>query len=165
MAIDLKIQKLIKEHPFFLGLDPHSLPILADVVEQKSVDAQTRMAKEGEPAWGFFLIEKGHVAIEMYVPKKGELILETVGPGDVFGWSWIFPPYRWTFDARAIEPTQVLAFNGEELRQKCDENPKFGYDLMKRFARIMSHRIHASRLQLLDLYGHPGHHNEGSHGR
>jgi CRP/FNR family cyclic AMP-dependent transcriptional regulator len=80
-------------------------------------------------------------------------VLQTLEPGEIVGWSWLFPPYRWNFDVRALEPLGAIAFDGACLRGKCDRDPALGYTLMKRFARVLSERLGAARLQLLDLYG------------
>jgi CRP-like cAMP-binding protein len=76
----------------------------------------------------------------------------TLGPGDILGWSWLFPPYVWKFDARAREAVRATAFDGACLRKKCDADPAMGYELMKRLAHLVSKRLEATRLQLLDLY-------------
>jgi CRP-like cAMP-binding protein len=81
------------------------------------------------------------------------LTIETLGEGDLLGWSWLFPPYRWQFDALAIEAVRAIAMDGKCLREKCEKDHDLGYDLMKRFSRIMTLRLQAARLQLLDIYG------------
>ena len=73
------------------------------------------------------------------------------------GWSWLFPPYRWHLDAIAREPVAAVAFDAACLRAKCDEDHELGYQLMRRFAALMLGRLAATRLQLLDVYGHDGH--------
>jgi CRP/FNR family cyclic AMP-dependent transcriptional regulator len=89
------------------------------------------------------------------VPSRGAVTLQTLGEGDLLGWSWLFPPYIWQFDARAQEDVRATAFDGACLRTKCDADPALGYDLMKRLARLVSSRLEATRRQLLDVYG-PG---------
>ncbi len=78
---------------------------------------------------------------------------QTVAEGDVLGWSWLFPPYRWVFDAQALELTRALVFDGTCLRGKCEDDHNLGYELMKRFAHVVVQRLQATRLQLLDVYG------------
>jgi CRP-like cAMP-binding protein len=108
--------------------------------------------RAGEPADRFYIIRHGKVGVEVFAPEVGPITIETLGEGDVLGWSWLFPPYRWVFDARALELTRAIALDGKCLREKCDEDPRLGYDLMKRFAQIMVERLQATRLQLIDLY-------------
>jgi CRP-like cAMP-binding protein len=92
--------------------------------------------------------------VEIHVPDRGAVTLQTVSSGDILGWSWVFPPYRWNSDARATELTRAIALDGACLRRKCEETPSLGYELMKRFARVLDESLQASRLQLLDVYGH-----------
>ena len=87
--------------------------------------------------------------------QQTQLMIATLGDGTVVGWSWLFPPYRWSFDARAIEDTRAIAFDGACLRGKCDSDHELGYVLMQRFAQIILDRLQAARLQLLDVYGEP----------
>jgi CRP-like cAMP-binding protein len=79
--------------------------------------------------------------------------IQTVGPGELLGWSWLMPPYRWHFDARALEQTRALSFDGTCIRNKCETDHRLGYELMKRLAYVFTQRLEASRLQLLDVYG------------
>ena len=81
-------------------------------------------------------------------------MIETLGPGEVVGWSWLFEPYRWQFDGRAVAPTRVVAFDGACLRGKCEADHELGYELMRRFVASVIERLQATRLQLLDVYGH-----------
>jgi CRP/FNR family transcriptional regulator, cyclic AMP receptor protein len=81
------------------------------------------------------------------------VIIQTVGSGDVLGWSWLIPPYRWRFDARTVERTRAIALNGQCLRTKCDDSPRLGYELLKRVTSVFAERLLATRLQLLDVYG------------
>jgi hypothetical protein len=96
------------------------------------------------------------VAIEADTPMGGPVVIETVDDGEVLGWSWLIPPHRWLFDARAVQPTSTVVFDGACLRTKCDEDPELGYDLMQRVAQVMYARLQAARIRLLDLYGVPG---------
>ena len=86
-------------------------------------------------------------------PQRGAIAIDTVGEGDVLGWSWLIPPYHWHFDARAVEPTRAIALDGRCLRGKCDADHELGYELMKRFAQVIEQRLEATRWQLLDVYG------------
>jgi CRP/FNR family transcriptional regulator, cyclic AMP receptor protein len=111
--------------------------------------------REGEAADQFYLVREGLIAVQVLVPHRGFVTVETVNEGEVLGWSWLFPPYRWHFSARTLQPTRALAFDGLCLRGKCEEDHDLGYELMKRFSRITAERLQATRLQLLDLYGAP----------
>jgi CRP/FNR family cyclic AMP-dependent transcriptional regulator len=142
--------------PTFAGLDPVYLEFIAGCGANRVFDAGAYLAHEGDPADTFFVVRQGRVALELEAPGKGTLMIATLGEGTVVGWSWLFPPYRWSFDARALEQTRTVVFDGACLRGKCEEDKSLGYELMQRFAAIMLERLQATRLQLLDVYGKPG---------
>ena len=148
-----KHEGIIKDHPFFEGLDKDLSKIIASCASEVLYEPGQRIYQEGDEAHQTHLIREGKVGIEIFVPQRGSLIIQTLGPGDVLGWSWLFPPFRRRFDARAIEPTKAIALDGKILREKAEENPRLGYDLYKRFSRIVLERMQATRLQLLDVYG------------
>jgi hypothetical protein len=99
------------------------------------------------------LIRHGVVALEVNAPGRGPLLIQTLHDGEVVGWSWLFAPYRWQMDGRAVEPCSLVAFDGACLREKCDAEHELGYQLMSRFAANVIDRLQATRLQLLDVYG------------
>jgi CRP-like cAMP-binding protein len=92
------------------------------------------------------------VALTLHDPR-GDLTIETVEGGDAVGWSWLFEPYRWHFDAVAVEPVRAVAIDGACLRGKCDADHELGYALMRRFAGIVIDRLQHTRIRLLDVYG------------
>ncbi|MFH1489490.1 MAG: cyclic nucleotide-binding domain-containing protein [Pseudomonadota bacterium] len=144
---------MIKTHPFFEGLEQDLLKIIAACAVEVKYEPGQMIYKEGDDANQTHLLLEGKVAIEIFAPQQGSLIIQTLGPGDVLGWSWLFPPFRRRFDARAIEPTRAIALDGKILRERAEENPRLGYDLLKRFSRVVLERLQATRLQLLDVYG------------
>ena len=117
------------------------------------VDAGSRLCREGDPADSFFQISSGVVALEIVVPGRDALLIETLHDGDLLGWSWLYEPHRWQFDARAVGPCDVLVFDAACVRAACDADPLLGYAFMQRFAAVMVERLQATRLQLLDVYG------------
>jgi CRP/FNR family transcriptional regulator, cyclic AMP receptor protein len=149
------IDDLLSRHPFFMGLKPEYLALIAGCGQNVHFDAGAYLLREGEAADRFFAIRGGTVAVETYVPSRGPVTLQTLGEGEILGWSWLFPPYVWQFDARARDSVRVTAFDGACLRGKCDADPALGYELMKRLTRLVSSRLEAARRQLLDVYG-PG---------
>jgi CRP-like cAMP-binding protein len=147
------LDELIADSPVFAGLAPSQLRLIAGCGRNEHVAADTLVFREGGAADRFFLIRTGAVALEIAAPAGGALVIETLHDGDVAGWSWLFPPYRWHFDGRATVPTSLVAFDGACLRGKCDADHELGYQLMWRFAASMVERLQATRLQLLDVYG------------
>jgi CRP/FNR family cyclic AMP-dependent transcriptional regulator len=117
------------------------------------VEAGARLCREGEPATGFFEIRSGVIALEIVAPGRDALLIETLHDGDLLGWSWLYEPHRWQFDARATTACDLRAFDGACVRAACDADPAFGYAFMQRFAAVMVERLQATRLQLLDVYG------------
>ena len=147
------IEQLLAEHPFFEGMPATDVALIGGCGDNCTFAAGDYIARENSPADHFFILRDGRVAVEIYVPHHGSLCLQTLQAGDIFGWSWLFPPYQWTFDARAVSTVHVVRLDGRCLRQKCNEDTRLGFELMKRFARIMTARLQATRLQLLDVYG------------
>jgi CRP/FNR family transcriptional regulator, cyclic AMP receptor protein len=146
------LHEILAEHAFFAGWEPQHVELLAGCASNVRFDAERYIFREGEEAKQFYLIRHGKVALEIFAPGQGPLTIQTLGEGDVLGWSWLFPPYRWQFDARAVELTRALALDGECLRKKAEEDHHLGYELMKRFASVIEQRLQATRLQLLNLY-------------
>jgi CRP-like cAMP-binding protein len=143
---------ILDQHPFFRGLPAPVLSTIAGCASNESFPAGGFLCREGQPAERFFLPRFGRVAVEIATPEGGPVTVETVEEGDVLGWSWLFPPYRWHFDARALTLVRALALDGACLRKKCEDDRALGYELMKRFAQLAVQRLEATQLQLLDLY-------------
>lgn len=149
------IENYLPEHPFFAGLDEATIALIAGCAVNAHVRPGEFAFREGDPADTFYVIRNGRVAIQMRQPT-GSVVLDTARAGDVVGWSWLVPPYRWTFDAVATEDTSVIAFDGACLRGKCEADPALGYELLQRVVQVMSSRLQSARVRLLDLYGkHP----------
>ena len=143
------VESVIAEHPFLRGLKPAHLRLLADSAMRMHYNAGELIFREGDPANRFYLIEQGRVSVESCRRDEAPVPVQIIGPGDVLGWSWLFPPYYWNFDARALEPTTAIFFYGTRLREQCDQEPEFGYEMMKRTASVVIHRLQATRKQLL----------------
>lgn len=147
------LERILAEHPFFNGLKTHYLQLIVGCASNVRFNAGEFIFHEGGEANEFYLIRHGKVALEIFVPDRGPLTIQTMGEGEILGFSWLIPPHRWRFDARALELTRAIALDGKCLRTKCEEDQGLGYQLMKRFAHIVEQRLQATRLQLLDLYG------------
>jgi CRP/FNR family cyclic AMP-dependent transcriptional regulator len=147
------IEPLLAEHPFFKGIESRHLQLLVGCASNVRFNAGEFLFREGEEANQFYVVRFGKVSVEVYNPQKGGITIQTLGEGDILGWSWLIAPYQWHFDARATELTRAIALDGKCLRGKCEEDRDFGYELLKRFAGIMASRLEATRVQLLDVYG------------
>ncbi len=149
-----RIETLLADVPLFEGLPDPALELIAGCGSNVQFADGDLLFREGDPADTFLVIRHGSVALETFVPARGPVTIETIEAGDVVGWSWLFPPYRWHFDARALFDVRATAFDGACLRGKCDADPSLGYDLMSRFAQVMIERLQWTRLRLLDVYGY-----------
>ncbi|HET8979022.1 MAG TPA: cyclic nucleotide-binding domain-containing protein [Solirubrobacteraceae bacterium] len=148
------LEQLIAESPLFAGLSEAHLNLIAGCGRNQHADAGVRLLREGEPAETFYLIRRGTVALELAAPGRSPLVIQTLHEHEVVGWSWLFAPYRWQMDARAITECGLVVFDGACLRGKCEADHELGYELMRRFAASVVDRLQATRLQLLDVYGH-----------
>ena len=150
------LAELIASSPVFAGLAEDDLALIAGCAQNCGFEDDQLLFKEGDAADTFYLVRRGRVAFELHTPDRGGLVIDTADAGDVVGWSWLFPPYRWHFDARALTPVRATAFDGACLRGKCEDDPRLGYALMSRFAQVLIERLQWTRLRLLDLYGRDG---------
>ena len=146
------LEAAIGEHPFMKDLSPRHLQTLIDSAMPLEFKANQTIFREGDPANRFYLIQSGKVALETSGQDQEPRLLQTIGAGDVLGWSWLFPPYYWHFAARAKEPTKAIFFYGTRLREQCEEDHDLGYELMKRMAGIVIDRLQETRKQLLELH-------------
>lgn len=147
------LTEILRQHPFLAGLSDHYMEILLGCAANVHFDEGTYLLHEGEVANKFYLIRTGRIALETDVNARGALRIQTVGPGEVLGWSWLISPFRWHFSAVAVANVRAVALDGECLRKKCENDHDFGYEMLSRLAQVMERRMEATRLQLLDLYG------------
>ncbi len=149
------LEKILSEHLFLKDLQQDHLELIVGCAANHRFNAGEFLFREGEEAQQVYLVRRGHVAVEIYVPHRGAINLQTVGSGEFLGWSWLIPPHYWHFDALALDLVRVISLDAQCLRKKCEEDHSFGYQLIKCFAHVMEQRLHAARLQLLDVYGVP----------
>lgn len=149
------LEVVLKDHPFVQDLDREHVATLAGCAQNRNFETGEYLWRQGEQADVFYLIRSGKIALEIFVPHQGPLQIETVGEGEAFGWSWLVPPYRWHFDVRAVTPVRAFVLDGHCLRQKLEQDPNLGYQLLKRFVPVLAKRLTATRLKLLDMYGGP----------
>lgn len=147
------LETILQEHPFFKGMSTKHLDILGGCASNVTFDVGEKIFELGSDADKFYIIREGLVAVQIQPQDRGAITIQTLGEGRVLGWSWLFPPYRWSFDAEALAPVRAIALDGKCLREKCDKDPELGYELLKRFCSIVVQRLEATRVQLIDLYG------------
>jgi CRP/FNR family cyclic AMP-dependent transcriptional regulator len=147
------LEPILSSHPFFSGLPEPYLQLITGCASNVRFEAGAKIFNSGEPANTFYIIRGGKVAVDIFIPGRGDVTIETLMEGDVLGLSWLFPPYVWRFNSRAVELTRAIALDGKCLRTKCDADPALGYELMKRISSTLMQRLEATDLQLLDIYG------------
>lgn len=149
------LEPIIAQHPFLQGLESQYLKLIVGCASNVRFRAGEFLFREGEEAQQFYMVREGRVALQIPTAREA-IIIQTVGEDDILGWSWLVPPHKWRFDARALETTRAIALDGKCLRAKSEEDHHFGYELLKRFSNVIAGRLEATRLQLLDVYGtHP----------
>src|SRR6266571_6307566 len=139
-------------HPFLAGMNPAQLALLTDCAIPVHFKKGQTILREGDPANRFYLIESGRVVLESGEGFGDPVIVETIGAGDLLGWSWMFPPYVWHFTARAVEPTKAIFFYGTILREYCERDHSLGYELFKRITPIMMKRLQSTRRRMLSVH-------------
>ncbi|WP_029008297.1 cyclic nucleotide-binding domain-containing protein [Azospirillum halopraeferens] len=147
------LDRLLREHPFFREFDAEALALMAGCARNERFEAGQVILRAGDAADRFYILRHGDVAVEVAIPGRGRRPLETLHAGDILGWSWLVPPYRLTFDARALTLVRAISLDAACLRAKMEENHEMGYRLLQRFVPVMAERLTAARLQLQDLYG------------
>jgi CRP-like cAMP-binding protein len=146
------LRPILREHPFLHGLDERHLDFLTGCASNVRFRAQEFLFREGDEATAMYLLRGGRVALEVDIPGQGSVEIQTVEEGEVLGFAWLFSPYRWQFDARAVEPVRAIAFDGKCLREKCEADHDLGYEIVKRFLRQVNQRLDKARFQMLDVY-------------
>jgi CRP/FNR family transcriptional regulator, cyclic AMP receptor protein len=147
------LDTLLREHAFLDGLDDTACSLIHGCARSVSFDAGTYLFHEGGSADQLYLIRHGRVALEVAVPDRGVLTFQTLGKGEIVGLSWLLPPYRWAYDAKALEPVHAIAIDAVCLRRHCENDHDFGYKLMMRLVPVLIERLQATRFQILDVYG------------
>ncbi|ABI56531.1 Crp/Fnr family transcriptional regulator [Alkalilimnicola ehrlichii MLHE-1] len=150
------IKQFLADQDFFSDFDNAVLDLLAEHASEISLDKDEVLFSNGDPARHFYLLKDGNIVIEVPAIEGPTLEVQSLTAGQVLGWSWLIPPYRWTFQARAEAPTRLVEFEGEVIRQHCEKDPRLGYAILKHFASLMSERLDAARRKMMDEWNPPG---------
>lgn len=147
------LEDTIRAHPFFAGVSDAFCKLVVGCAKNVHFNAGEFLGYEGDPADHIYLLRQGRVAFQISAPGRGPFVFQTIGEGEIVGVSWLIPPYRWNYDARAVDFVRAIAMDATCLRQKCDADHDLGYEMMKRFVPVLVQRLHGTRLQILDVYG------------
>ncbi|HEY3593255.1 MAG TPA: cyclic nucleotide-binding domain-containing protein [Polyangiaceae bacterium] len=150
--MDENLHEFLMNHSMFRGLTPDHIDLLTSNASTAEYGNRHRVFTCGALADKFYIIQKGKVGVEIPAIAGAPLTIQTVSDGSVLGWSWLMPPYRWLFDARALAPSSIVVLDGERVREVCESDPKLGYELMKRFALLMAERLNAARQTAIRHY-------------
>ena len=154
---EIQVEPLVTRvalHPFLAGMKHDQLALLTDCARPVHFEKGQIIFREGEMANRFYLIEAGKVILESCEGLGNPAIIDTIGPGDLLGWSWMFPPYIWQFTARAVESATAIFFYGTILREYCEKNHSLGYELLKRMSVVMVKRLQAARKNMVAFHAH-----------
>ena len=146
----------ISAHTFFSGLDKDIVQFLCESATEIQIKKGGILFKQGERADKFYLLREGQMSVMVPAIMGPNLEIQILSQDQILGWSWLIPPYRWSFQAQAIEDSVLIEFDGAAILAHCEEDKKFGYELFKRFASLMSERLNAARQKMMDGWNPPG---------
>jgi len=150
------IQKELAAAPVFKGLADDYVKRLAAHAEAVEVDNGTVVFRAGDPAERFFLLVDGEVSIEIPAVAGPRLQVQRLAPVRVLGWSWLLPPFKWSFNALAETDCKLLAFDGKAVLADCDADPAYGYEVIKRFSGLMAERLDAAHKKMMEQWSPAG---------
>jgi len=146
----LLTEGFLKPHPFLEGCSPEFLNHLAEFATEATFEKGEVVFSESAYADRFYLICEGKICLECGSNGEPGVTIQTLGPGDMLGWSWLYPPFEWHFSARAAEPCKVVVLNAASLLIRAEEDPVFGYELMKRVSKQLIQRLQTTRTRLVE---------------
>jgi CRP-like cAMP-binding protein len=146
---DTSVRQIIAESQFFAGLDDTAIVFLAAHCRKRELAEGQVLFHPGDRATRFFLLLDGHLSAGIPALEGPALELQDIGPGQIAGWSWLMPPNLWSFQARARTAIRFLEFDGIAIFAHCEAEPRFGYDLVKRFSALMSERLQFARQKMM----------------
>jgi CRP/FNR family transcriptional regulator, cyclic AMP receptor protein len=141
-------------HPFLRGMSRDQLRVLAEAACDVRFPAKHRLFDDGGNATRFWLIQCGHVSLDLNVPGEGSVVTETIGMGELLGWSWLFPPFKWAFGAVAATAVEAFEFDASAVRDRCAADPALGYELNQRITEVLAKRLRATRIRLITRSGY-----------
>jgi len=138
-------------HPFLHGMPRNHLAVLAQAASDVIFPAGHRFFEDGGHATRFWLVQSGHVTVDVHVPGQGRVAIDTIGMGELIGWSWLFPPYMWAFGAVAASPVEAFEFDAQTVRTSCASDPALGYEVTRRVAEVLTRRLKSTRSRLISV--------------
>lgn len=146
----------LSAHEFFSGFSDDVLKFLYECSSTREIKKGQILFRQGENADKFYVVKSGRISVQIPAIIGPDLEIQTLGKDQVLGWSWLISPYKWNFQAKAEEHSELLQFDGIAILARCEQEPKFGYELLKKFAGLMSERLNAARLKMMDEWNPAG---------
>ena len=146
----------LSTHEFFSGFSDDNLKFLCECSSTREIKKGQILFRQGENADKFYVVRNGRISIQMPAIMGPNLEIQALGKDQVLGWSWLISPYKWSFQAMAEEDSELLMFDGTAILARCEQEPKFGYELLKKFAALMSMRLDAARQKMMDEWNPAG---------
>ena len=153
---DQSTLEYLSAHKFFSELSDDVLKFLCECSSTREIKKDQILFRQGENADKFYVLRNGCISIQMPAIMGPTLDIQTLGKDQVLGWSWLISPYKWNFQTKAEEDSELLQFDGTAILARCEQDPKFGYDLLKKFAELMSVRLNAARHKMMDEWNPDG---------
>ncbi|MCG5540195.1 MULTISPECIES: Crp/Fnr family transcriptional regulator [unclassified Halorhodospira] len=150
------IANILSDQEFFKGLERAHVEFLAECASPRTLEQDEVLFRHGDAARAFYLIRAGGIVLEVPAISGPTLEVQRLGTDQILGWSWLIPPYRWNFNARAEDATELLEFDGAAIIERCESDPAFGYQILKRFSALMSKRLDVARERMMDQWNPPG---------
>ena len=150
------ITEYLSAHEFFSEFSDDVLKFLCECSSMCEIKKGQILFRQGEHADKFYVVRSGRISIQMPAIMGPTLEIQAVEEDQVLGWSWLISPYRWNFQTKAEEDSELLQFDGTAILARCEQEPKFGYELLKKFAGLMSVRLNAARQKMMDEWNPVG---------
>jgi CRP-like cAMP-binding protein len=150
------IAEYLSAHEFFSELSEDVLKFLCECASAREIKKGQILFRQGERADKFYVVRNGRISVQIPALMGPTLEIQALGKDQVLGWSWLISPYQWNFQAKAEEDSELLEFDGTAILARCEQEPKFGYELLKRFAALMSQRLDAARQKMMDQWNPVG---------
>jgi len=142
-------------HPFLHDMSLAHLAALAEASSDVTFPARYRFFEDGASATRFWLIRSGSVALDLHVPGEERVRIDTIGAGELVGWSWLFPPYEWAFGAIVASPVEAFEFDAKAVRASCASDGTLDSEVTLRVARVLAKRLQSTRVRLITASVHP----------
>lgn len=153
---DQSIAEYLSSHEFFFGLNDNFLQFLCECASEFAIKKGQILFQQGENADKFYIVRSGRISIQIPAIIGPNLEIQTLGKDQVLGWSWLIPPFKWNFQAMPEEDSELIMFDGATILERCEQEPRFGYELLKKFSALMSIRLDAARQKMMGEWNPAG---------